>query len=433
MLNVWNCWNPWALKVSLILSLNFWGLACVPATPLPPPPPVSPLPPGQALPANLAPYRHRLGMLTVQVVNPQGQPLPNAQVQIQQQTHAFPFGVALANELFQANANPQDQAQYRAIAKKLFNAAVHENALKWYDTEPQQGQVSYALADRILAWAQQQGWTMRGHTLFWEVEKWQQDWVKALPPDQLRAAVKNRAIEVCQRYRGKIDEFDLNNEMLHGDFYRSRLGPGIIKDMAIWCREGNPDAVFYVNDYGIINDDKLPAYVAQIKDLLQQGVPIGGIGIQAHIDHPLDIAKFKNALDTLAQFNLPLKITEVSVKRENDQAQAETLQQLYETAFAHPAVKEILLWGFWEKAHWWPTAALYREDFSPKPAATTYNNLLFQAWWTNETGTTNQAGIYQTPGFLGDYKITVTTPSETATKTIQLPAAGTSAQIVVTP
>ncbi len=373
------------------------------------------------VPNALKPYGHRLGLITVVVKNPQGQPIPNAKVELQQTKQQFPFGVALASHLFQDQlTTPSEQAQYKTIAKTLFNAAVHENALKWADTEPKRGQVSYELADKILAWSQQNGLKMRGHTLFWEVAEFQPDWLKTLSPDQLRAVVKKRAIQVCQRYRGQIDEFDLNNEMLHGDFFRSRLGPGIVQEMAAWCRAGNPDAVLYVNDYGIIDGDKLLAYVGQIQELLDQGVPLGGIGIQAHLVGPLNIPYMVQVLDTLAKFGLPLKITEVSVNVADEAQQAQILADIYKTAFAHPAVAGIYLWGFWQGAHWRPNAALYRQDFSPKLAAQRLKELLQGAWWTHASGRSNSQGIFEASGWRGTYTLTVITPNSQVQQTFEL-------------
>ncbi|WP_164920949.1 endo-1,4-beta-xylanase [Thermosynechococcus vestitus] len=370
----------------------------------------------------------RQAPLTVVVENAQGRPIPNARLQLAQQSHAFPFGVALDTEMFRPSP-PAAAPWYKQTAQENFNAAVHENALKWYQLEPEQGQLDFTMADTILNWVQAQGWPMRGHTLFWEVEEFNPPWLKTLPPAQLRAAVKNHAMTVCHHYRGRINEFDVNNEMLHGNFFRSRLGEDIVKEMFEWCREGNPEAVLYVNDYGIIEGDRLKDYVEQIRDLLAQGVPIGGIGIQAHLESPLDEAKMQRALDTLAQFNLPLKITEVSVSLADEQQQAQTLRQIYRIGFAHPAVKEILLWGFWAGNHWRPQAGLYRQDFAPKPAAIAYRKLLFEDWWTRVSGRTNAQGQWQGRGYLGRYRLTVAAQGQTQTREFELSQGGTTVTV----
>ena len=40
-------------------------------------------------------------------------------------------------------------------------------------------------------------------------------------------------------------------------------------------------------------------------------------------------------------------------------------------------------------------------------------DLIFNQWWTNETGKTGDTGKFTTRGFLGDYRITVTHAGKT--------------------
>lgn len=349
----------------------------------------------------------RTGDLVVQVVDSQGQTIGNAAVNLEQTAHAFQFGTALSTEMFSPTANSAAQKQYLNLTRQLFNASVHENALKWYATEPARGQVSYADADRILDWSRANGLAMRGHTLFWAVEKWNQPWVKALSNEELRSAVQRRATEICQRYRGKIPEYDVLNEMLHGDFFQQRLGNDIVKQMFTWCQQADPTARLYVNDYDILNGKMLDRYVQQIRSLLQQGVPVGGIGVQAHIREPTTAAQVQQTLDTLAQFRLPIKITELGVVAATEAEQARILKDVYTVAFAHPAVTGILMWGFWEGANWEPRSAVFKRNFEPTLAAKTYQELVFQQWWTRAKGNTNRAGTFSTRAFFGNYRATV--------------------------
>jgi hypothetical protein len=65
------------------------------------------------------------------------------------------------------------------------------------------------------------------------------------------------------------------------------------------------------------------------------------------------------------------------------------------------------MWGFWQSAHWRPNAGLYRSDWSEKPALTAYQDLVFDAWWTDVMGLSDEAGEYILRGFKGEYDITV--------------------------
>jgi endo-1,4-beta-xylanase len=84
--------------------------------------------------------------------------------------------------------------------------------------------------------------------------------------------------------------------------------------MAEWCKNGDPDIKLYLNDYDILTGKKLPEYMAQIRLLLNQGVPIAGIGVQGHLHaESFDRAELKRALDSLAQFKLPIRVTEFNI------------------------------------------------------------------------------------------------------------------------
>lgn len=349
----------------------------------------------------------RTGDVVIKVVNSRQEPIVGATINLKQIRHHFEFGTALRTELFTSTVDSELQGKYLETAKQLFNASVHENALKWYATEPVRGQVSYADADRILNWSQTNRLKMRGHTLFWEVEKWHKNWLKTLNKEELLLAVQNRATEVCSRYKGKIGEYDVLNEMLHGNFFRKRLGEEIVENMFHWCHTADPNARLYVNDYDILNGVELERYVQQIHHLLKHGVPIKGIGVQGHIRRNILAARVQQSLDTLAQFNLPIKITEFDVTAPTEVEKARILTDVYRVAFAHPAVEGILMWGFWEGAHWEPKAALFKRNWQPLPIAKAYLDLVYNKWWTKVNGFTNSAGELLVRPFFGEYILSV--------------------------
>jgi len=65
-------------------------------------------------------------------------------------------------------------------------------------------------------------------------------------------AIDARLESVVPHFRGKFLHWDVNNEMLHGDFFKSRLGESIWPYMFKRARELDPDAKLFVNDYNII-------------------------------------------------------------------------------------------------------------------------------------------------------------------------------------
>jgi GH35 family endo-1,4-beta-xylanase len=151
-------------------------------------------------------------------------------------------------------------------------------------------------------------------------------------------------------------------------------------------------------------------------------VPIGGIGVQGHLHgDSFDPVVLKSALDRLAQFKLPIRITEFnfpgqrskySGKRgarltdEEERAKAKALVDYYRICFANPAVEGIMMWGFWEGANWIPVSSLYRRDWSPTPAAEAYRDLVFKQWWTTWRGRADAQGRCQVRAFFGKYRVT---------------------------
>ncbi len=339
---------------------------------------------------------------------------PGSNVKVQQTRHEFQFGTAITNRLAETDEDAltgKDRKMFLNTLSENFNYAVHENALKWYECEKKANAVDYTAADRLWEICRDLNIPMRGHCIFWEMDEHIMPWLRELDNDRLRAAINRRAISVTKHFKGRIDEFDLNNEMVHGEFFRRRLGYGIINEMAYMAKYGNPNIILYANDYGILVDGGYNAlvYFKQIKHLLENGVPIDGIGIQGHFGYfnkwitPAD--DMQRTLDQFASFNLPIKITECDFDYDDDKTKVNELRKFFTICFAHPSVEAIVLWGFWAGAMWRPNAALWKKDWSITPAGQAYRDLLFNKWWTQTSGKADEKGILKTKAFYGDYLI----------------------------
>ena len=364
--------------------------------------------------------KHRKGMITVRARK-------GDNVTIEQLKHEFWFGCAIANNLGSGFRQQNDEIQYKAKFLENFNSAVTENAVKWGSMERRKGEVDYSVIDGILKWTEENNIPLRGHNLFWGIPQFVQPWVKELNDEDLRETLKSRAETVTRRYKGRFTEYDLNNEMIHGNYYEDRLGPEITKLMAEWAHNGDPDAKLWLNDYDILTGNKLPDFMAHIRKLRNQSVPITGIGVQGHLHaETFDRNGLKRALDSLAIFDLPIRITEfnmpgqrskylkekiLTMTPQEEEQNARELVDYYKICFAHPAVDGILMWGFWAGANWIPASSMYNRDWSINKTGEAYRNLIFKEWWTKESGTAGKKGIYAVSAFYGRYKITVNSVS----------------------
>lgn len=83
---------------------------------------------------------------------------------------------------------------------KRFNAAVFENELKWYSTEPEQGKHNYTLADQLLEFVRSNRIVAKGHNIFWENPIYNPKWVLNLTNQELKSAVESRIQSLMSRY-----------------------------------------------------------------------------------------------------------------------------------------------------------------------------------------------------------------------------------------
>lgn len=348
--------------------------------------------------------KHRKGDLVIKVAGMDGKPLKGAKVKVSMQRHAFPFGCTAANALVDGSMKAADLENYRRIFCEFFNCAVHENALKWHNTNAEGPKADFSAADAILDFMDGKGIGMRGHCIVWEQEGCIPAWARALPDDKLRKAVLDRIEEVIKRYGLRITEFDLDNEMIHVDYLARRLGEDFRVEMFKKAESVNPKVRMYVNDFNILTYADLDPYADHIEQLRRKGAAIGGIGCQGHFSGrtPPPIL-VRMGLDRLGRFGVPIKITEFDIENGDEVLHGLDTADFLRICFSHPAVEGILLWGFWEGSHWRPSAALYARDWREKPAGAAYRSLVLNEWRTEVEGTADDSGEFRTRAFFGTY------------------------------
>ncbi|HSY39990.1 MAG TPA: endo-1,4-beta-xylanase, partial [Polyangia bacterium] len=56
---------------------------------------------------------------------------------------------------------------FAGVLAANFNSLTPENEMKWVNVEPSPGQFSFQAGDALVAFAEQNGMRVRGHTLVW--------------------------------------------------------------------------------------------------------------------------------------------------------------------------------------------------------------------------------------------------------------------------
>ncbi len=399
--------------------------------------------PGQALDAPWRQAAHeritefRTSDLEVYVVDRDGQPISGADVAVQMQRHAFPFGTAV----YAQRINNPLERRYRDEITKLFNAAVIGNALKWTEWE-RWGQIE---APRALEWLRDHDIIVRGHTLVWPSWKFLPEDVQRLKddPEALQSRIIEHITSVVGRFKGQLVNWDVVNEPYANHDLQDLLGLDAMVEWFQAAHAADPDAGLFVNDYNILAGGGLDhahqnAYFELIEYLLEHGAPISGIGMQSHFNMTVTPPeRLLEILDRFSTFGLPIWITEfdhqinATDSEEQLRFQADYLRDFYTTAFSHPSVEGIIMWSFqdadWDG--WLHNAPIYNKDGTLKPSGQMYMDLVFDEWWTEVRGKTDTSGRYSARAFLGDYKIEVRFGDRTAEVETKVERGGTQVTI----
>ncbi|KAF8609333.1 family 10 glycosyl hydrolase [Ceratobasidium sp. AG-I] len=258
--------------------------------------------------------------------------------------------------------------KYAEIAESdEFGIYTPENTLKWEVIEPQPGVFNFTLGDKLFSLARQNKKKMRGHTLVWHSQL--APWVTAnnYTAPQLKAVLKRHVQTVARHYAGQIYSWDVVNEVFNEDgTYRESIwyntfGEDFIEWAFRWAQEADPVSLKYINDYNFESiSPKTDAVVKLVKKLKAKGVPVHGIGAQAHLVVGTVPTTFKQNLQRFANLGVDVALTELDIRLKLPVTAAKLQQQAvdYTTSVnACLGVKRcvgITLWQFTDALSWIP-------------------------------------------------------------------------------
>ena len=298
----------------------------------------------------------------------------------------FPIGT-------EANPKQLDSNDvHSGFFKYQYNVLVPGNFMKMDATEPTENNFKFDDADKLIAFSQANNMKLRGHTLVWhsQVPAWffqdKSDKSKPASRELLMSRMQNHIKNVAGRYTGKIDSWDVVNEVisdksgLRGDSEKSKWksiigdvdGDGFDSDyieLAFkYAREADPKAKLIINDYGMEGSTrKRDDMYELVKRLLLKGVPIDGVGLQMHNSiYSPSANQIKECIEKFASLksikpNFTVQVTEMDLSIYNSDSEAKkdvTNDVLVQQAsqykkifdvFKEEAVKKnlsmVMLWG----------------------------------------------------------------------------------------
>jgi endo-1,4-beta-xylanase len=387
---------------------------------------------------------YRKADLEVRVVDEQGRPLGGVPVRIRMERHAYTFGSVMDPVLL---GDTENGRRYRERFQRWFNRATAP--IYWADWgwENTQAREQYL---QMAAWAQRQGFAIRGHPLVYPRFDLLPTWLATRLRDQpqaLQAAILQHIAEaVYVTNRFGFNEYDVTNELRDAEEVLAALGGGDTEAGRLrvveWFSEArryNDRSRMGLNEYSIVTrggdtEVEQTIYEDWLRFLADRGQPVDVIGIQGHFNEDVTApTRVWEILDRFSAFGVPVQITEYDLVTRDEEGQARFLRDFLTAVFAHPATDAFTMWGFWEGAHWRPLGALVRENWSLKPAGEMYERLVLQEWWTDVEPVTDSAGSVRLKAFQGRYTVSVATPASASLRANLGPAGGRWLLVVRTP
>ena len=246
---------------------------------------------------------------------------------------------------------------------------------------------------------------------------------------------ENRIKQIAERYKSRIDSWDIVNEsscetmggclVENGPFTKSSYGimPGDYPYKSFkWAEKYFPSNVkLNINDFR-----RNSIYTAQVNRLLERGCKIDIMGIQMHLFDLKSGTKIANGekLQTPAQVRqyigwanetgLPLHMSEITITPPTQDEkglmiQAIIAQQLYRLWFSQEKMMGITWWntvdgcGFKGEP---VVSGIFTRDMKEKPVYWALDELINHDWKTNTTVKADKNGKVQFRGFKGKYRIT---------------------------
>lgn len=310
-----------------------------------------------------------------------------------------------AGVLVGAAAEPRllSDKQYATLLAREFNMLTAENALKWGAIRPNRATFNFRPGDRLVAFARKHDMKVRGHTLAWS--EYNPAWIVGgrFTPGQMSELLREHITKVMRHYRGQVFAWDVVNEVFLADgsvepsIWYDRPGIGLkgkgtayVEQAFRWAREADPDALLFYNDYDTEGvNPKSDAVYAMVKDFRERGVPIDGVGIQAHIMdlEAKDLATIDANIARLVALGLEVHITEMDVALPVDASgrladpallarQAEIYRRVAEACLRQPRCTAFQTWGLTDKYTWIPQFTKgakglplpFDQLYAPKPA-----------------------------------------------------------------
>lgn len=316
------------------------------------------------------------------------EPASSATLRVLAERCNLPIGVAISSwRKVRLDSDPK----YAATIARQFDVAIPEIAMQWDQLGNARSPYNFGAAEATMAFAQKNGMKVRGHMLVWDqmLPKWltEAKWSR----EELKGILREHIQEEAGHFRGRVRDWIVVNEAigttgtLKDTIWAKGIGKDYIELAFRWAHEADPQARLFYNDFNDERKDaKSEAVYNMVADLVHRGVPIHGVGLQAHflLDWPPDAAVVADLMRRYAALGLEVQITEMDVRMKTPstpamlEKQAKVYGDMMRVALEAPNCTGFAVWGLTDGTtswipEWYPgegAALLFNDDYTPKPA-----------------------------------------------------------------
>jgi endo-1,4-beta-xylanase len=269
-----------------------------------------------------------------------------------------------------------------------------EDDMLWYRVRPRPtGGLDFTYSDRIVDYAEKHGMLVFGAHLAWDEgfgDGWRNSDLYRMDAATARKTLYGTIRGLVGRYRGRVLAWSTANEVIDGNglrtdvpWYRT-IGPSYVAESFRVAHDADPKALLFLNDFGFEVDDdfakaadKRRAMLKLIDNLKRNGVPVHGLGLQAHLSaatfHTFDPRAYGRFLSEVADRGLKLMVTELDVLDDGlppaagprDKAVAETYKRYLDAALTNTDVAAVITFGLSDR-YTWLQEDYPRDDKAPR-------------------------------------------------------------------
>lgn len=181
----------------------------------------------------------------------------------------------------------QKDEKSNSIIKQNFNTLSPENVMKWMFIQPKPNIFYFDDSDKYVQFGLDNNMHIVGHALIWHSQI--ADFMNSIKDStEMMQHVNNHISTLVNRYKGKVDTWDVVNEALNEDgtlresIFLKVLGENYLETVYKMAEKHDSSADLAYNDYNLCEPKKRKGAIKLIESLQKNGAKINSVGIQAH-------------------------------------------------------------------------------------------------------------------------------------------------------